>query len=92
MAIFDPLIQSINTLRLLQATSSPILLHSVSYELKRRFPTALKDAGFKTILEYLHGAQEHGLLEITDDDSGSIYVQLTVPAVFQVRTGSFNTK
>lgn len=84
MASFDPLVQSITTLRRLQATSSPILLHSVSYELKRRFPTALKDAGYKSILEYLHGAQEHGLLEVTDDDSGSIYVQLTAPVVLEV--------
>jgi hypothetical protein len=84
LAIFDPLVQSITTLRQLQATSSPILLHSVSYELKRRFPAALKDAGYKSILEYLHGAQEHGLLEVTDDDSGSIYVQLTAPVVLEV--------
>lgn len=89
LARFDPLVQSINTLRQLQTNSLPILLHSVSYELKRRFPTALKDAGYKSILEYLHGAQEYGLLEVTDDDSGSIYVQLTVPAVLEVRVNLF---
>jgi hypothetical protein len=89
LAIFDPLVQSITTLRQLQATSSPTLLHSVSYELKRRFPTALKEAGYKSILEYLHGAQEHGILEITDDDSGSIYVQLITSAVLEVSTGPF---
>jgi hypothetical protein len=57
----------------------------VSYEIKRRFPTAIKDAGFKTILEYIHGAQARGLVEISDDSGGSIYVQLAEPVLAEVK-------
>lgn len=74
MGLYEPLIQAISSLKEIQPTS-PLLLHSVSYELKRRFPTAIRDAGYKSILEYLHGAQAKGLIEIHDDPSGSIYVQ-----------------
>ncbi|CAG7849986.1 SubName: Full=Uncharacterized protein {ECO:0000313/EMBL:CCA67294.1} [Serendipita indica DSM 11827] len=71
---FEPLLQAMSTLRDLQPFA-PLLLHNVSYELKRRFPTAIRDAGYKTMVEYLYGAQAQGLVEVTDDASGSIYVQ-----------------
>lgn len=79
-SIYEPLLQTLFGLREKQTIIQvPFLLHSVSYELKRRFPTAIREAGFKTVLEYIHGAQSRGLVEISDDSSGSIYVQLADP-------------
>jgi hypothetical protein len=84
-SVYEPLIQTIADLQAKQTgIQAPILLVSVSYEVKRRFPTAIKDAGFKTILEYIHGAQARGLVEISDDSGGSIYVQLAEPVVAEV--------
>ncbi|KAG8830385.1 hypothetical protein FRC17_004943 [Serendipita sp. 399] len=71
--IYEPLIEVLSTLRKLQPSSS-FSLHSVTYELKRRFPTAIREAGFRTMLEYLHGAQAEGLVEVTDDATGSIHI------------------
>jgi hypothetical protein len=92
--LYEPLIQAISSLKELQP-SSPLLLHSVSYELKRRFPTAIRDAGYKSILEYLHGAQAKGLIDINDDPSGTIYVQPRVTLLSEVCSftkSRFNTE
>ncbi|KAG8857495.1 hypothetical protein FRB91_011306 [Serendipita sp. 411] len=74
--VYAPLMEALSGLRRLQPSTS-FSLQSVTYELKRRFPTAIRDAGFKTMLEYVYGAQAQGLVEVIGDITGSVYVQVS---------------
>lgn len=51
-------------------------LNSINYELKRRYPTALRDAGFKNTWDYIKRAESEELVTVQDDGNGSVYIGL----------------